>query len=517
MRNGPVDAEDAQTRLWDVVVVGTGVGGATLGQALARDGLSVLFLERGSSIPAGLDLIDEAAPEARQAKGWWPYPVSQRRDDGRCDQFFAAVGCAWGGSSIHYAAALERMAPSDFDALSTPRQHVPPWPVSFTDFMPFYEAAESLYRIPPADEQRLSAWDRALMDAMRRNGLRPDLLQVAIRYDQDCKECIGRVCPRSCKSDARTACLDQALAQQACAVLDRCEVLRIEADARRVRCVHARRDGQVIEVRGKVVVLSAGALHSPQILLRSANSHWPRGLANGSDQVGRNLMFHTADIYALFAPRRLDRQARQKKSISVRDFYLQDGARLGYVQSMGIDAGRGAIAGQLKDMLRRRGLRNELLLSLLVKIPSHLAAWLLGSAGVFAAMTEDDPDPDNRIVLDDSQPDGAHFTYAITADLQRRADALREAFAGRIRPWRLVRLSPTLTMNYGHPCGTCRFGDDPDRNVLDPHCKAHGLDNLFVVDASFMPRSGAINPSLTIAANALRVAPHVAAAVNAAA
>ena len=184
---------------------------------------------------------------------------------------------------------------------------------------------------------------------------------------------------------------------------------------------------------------------------------------------------------------------------------------------MGIGAGRGAIVGQLKDMLRRRGVRNELLLSLLVKIPSHVAAWMLGSAGVFAAMTEDDPDPDNRIVLDDTQPDGAHFSYTITDDLRRRADALREAFAKSIRPWRLVRLSPTLTMNYGHPCGTCRFGDDPAASVLDRDCKAHELDNLFVVDASFMPRSGAINPSLTIAANALRVAPRIAEAVRRAA
>jgi choline dehydrogenase-like flavoprotein len=185
--------------------------------------------------------------------------------------------------------------------------------------------------------------------------------------------------------------------------------------------------------------------------------------------------------------------------------------RLGYVQSMGIEIGRGAIAVYMKNQLRQMGIRSELLLSLLVKIPSHLAAALLGNAGVFAASTEDDPDPDNRISLDPSQPNGAHFVYTITEDLRRRADALRAAFKTSIRPWRLVPLSPTLSMNYGHPCGTCRFGDDARSNVLDRNCKAHGLDNLFVVDASFMPRSGAVNPSLTIAANALRVAPVIAA------
>ncbi len=190
------------------------------------------------------------------------------------------------------------------------------------------------------------------------------------------------------------------------------------------------------------------------------------------------------------------------------------GERLGYVQSMGIEIGRGAIALHLKNVMRRRGLANERLQSLLAKIPSHVGSAFLGKAGLFAAMTEDDPDPNNRVMLDPEQPDGARFTYTITDDLRRRADRLRDEFAAAIRPWRMARLSTNLEMNQGHPCGTCRFGDDPRGSVLDRDCKAHGLSNLFVVDASFMPRSGAMNPSLTIAANALRVAPKIAAALR---
>jgi len=257
-------------------------------------------------------------------------------------------------------------------------------------------------------------------------------------------------------------------------------------------------------------VLAAGAFHSPQILLRSRSDLWPNGLANRSDQVGRNLMFHSSDVLALWAPRRLSRRARQRKSISVRDFYYRDGERLGYVQSMGLEAGRGVIAGYLKDQLRRRGLSNEALLSVLVKVPSHAAAALFGSAGIFAAMSEDYPHAGNRIVLDAGEADGASFTYTITDELRRRADRLFQAFAQHVRPWRVVRISPELTMNYGHPCGTCRFGDDPAVSVLDRNCRTHDLENLYVVDASFMPRSGAVNPSLTIAANALRVAPQIA-------
>jgi choline dehydrogenase-like flavoprotein len=131
-------------------------------------------------------------------------------------------------------------------------------------------------------------------------------------------------------------------------------------------------------------------------------------------------------------------------------------------------------------------------------------------------MTEDDPSPHNRVMLDPAEPDGASFTYTITDDLRRRADQLRLAFARSVRPWRMLRIFPELQMNYGHPCGTCRFGNEPGSSVLDHNCRTHDLENLYVVDASFMPRSGAINPSLTIAANALRVAPEIAAQLHAA-
>jgi choline dehydrogenase-like flavoprotein len=519
MTTGPASTGDlhgaAESTSWDAIVVGTGVGGATVGRSLALAGLRVLFLEKGMQVAPGNSAAESAIAAERMAQGWWPNAVSRKMPDASYQRFFAAVGCAVGGSSIHYAAALERMDASDFDVVTTAAGSTAPWPISYADFVPFYQAAEALYGIDAATVattwQRMSDWDRALLEQMRVNGLRPEPLQVAIRYDEQCIECIGSVCPRGCKRDARVVCLEEALKLPGCQVLDRCDVEVLEADEKRVIAVKARRDGRELTLRGRVIVLAAGAFHSPQILLRSRSDRWPNGLANLSDQVGRNLMFHSSDVLALWAPRRLNRQARQRKSISLRDFYNRDGDRLGYVQSMGLEAGRGVIAGYLKDQLRRRGLSNEALLSLLVKIPSHLAALLFGSAGIFAAMSEDYPQPENRIVLDASEADGASFTYTITDELRRRADQLYREFRQHVRPWRVVRLSPELTMNYGHPCGTCRFGDDPAVSVLDRECRTHDLENLYVVDASFMPRSGAVNPSLTIAANALRVAPRIAA------
>jgi len=508
------------SRLWDVVIIGTGMGGATVGRELALRGLNVLFVERGKAVRPGRAISDApVAPEERVAAGWWPHPVSQRREDGTRDRFFAPVGCALGGSSIHYAAALERMAPSDFDALPTAHGVLPPWVTSFDEFLPYYHRAEQLFRVSglpgTGSELRFSAWDRALMERLRERGLNPEPLHVAMQYDEGCLECIGVVCPRGCKADARTVCLDEALRQRDCAVLDECEVLALDSDRSRVTGVRARRHGREIEVRARIVVLSAGAMHSPQILLQSANAHWPHGLANSSDQVGRNLMFHTTDIFAVFAPRRLDRRARQKKSISLRDFYVHEGRRLGYVQSLGLDAGAGLIAVHFKNQLRRRGVRHERLLSALVKLPVLVAARVLGEASLFVGATEDDPDPENRIFLDPEEPNGAGFNYVIREDLRQRANALHDLLRRNLHPWKLYRLSDDLPMNYGHPSGTCRFGDDPSTSVLDRNCRAHDIENLYVVDSSFMPRSGAVNPSLTIAANALRVAPRIAAAVAA--
>jgi choline dehydrogenase-like flavoprotein len=506
------DTQDPSRQLWDSIIVGTGVGGATVGQALARRGLNVLFLERGARVDLAA-ATPGTTTQTRLARGWWPHPISRRRPDGTCLRFDAPIGCALGGSSIHFAGALERMDRTDFEPLATAGDRVVTWPVSYDDFAPYYAAAENLYGVALEPglsiESRVSEWDRALFAALSKNGLKPQALRVAIRYDDECKECIGVVCLRGCKSDARTACLNDALDLPNCRVLDHCDVQTLQADGSRVRTLHANHHGRAIALRAKVVVLSAGALHSPQILLRSRNSAWPDGLANRSDQVGRNLMFHTSDLYAIWAPHQLDRRGRQRKYLSVRDFYVRDKVRLGSIQSLGLEAGRGDIAGFLKDVMRRRGVRNEMLLSLLVKLPSHAAAWKFGAASIFAAMTEDDPHPENRITLDPAEPDGASFVYSISADLRRRADALYEAFSRHTRPWKLMRLNAELHMNYGHPCGTCKFGDDPARSVLDSDCRAHDIENLFVVDASFMPRSGAINPGLTIAANALRVAPRI--------
>jgi choline dehydrogenase-like flavoprotein len=402
------------------------------------------------------------------------------------------------------------MAASDFDALPTQSGGIEAWPVEYGEFEPFYEAAERLHGIDAGYRAqalpRLSEWNRELMAHMQARGMTPDVLHTALRYDDACQECVTHICPRRCKADALSVSLDRAASLPNFKLIEECDVQRLEADASRITGLIVSCGGKQVRISARMVVLAAGALHTPQLLLRSASEAWPDGVANRSGQVGRNLMFHTVDVLALWAPRKLRREGRQRKALSIRDFYVRDGVRLGYIQSMGLDAGRGMIAVYMKDALRRRGIRNELLLKLLVALPARIAAAVADSAEIFAAMSEDDPNPANRLTLEPGEPDGASIHYTITDDLRERATRLREEFARGIAPWRLVRTSMSLDMNYGHSCGTCRFGNDPATSVLDRDCRAHDIDNLYVVDASFMPRSGAVNPSLTIAANAIRVA-----------
>lgn len=498
---------------WDVIVIGTGMGGATVGHALASKGFSVLFLEKGGEIKKNDGWIEETSPETRLAQGWWPLPMSQSRKNGKYDQFYAAIGCGVGGSSIQYGAALERFEKTDFDDLITHEQSTTQWPIRYEAFLPYYEQAETLYGIKHKkvqDAPELSKWDQSFVQTMQKSGLKPDRLNVAINYDKECEECIGKICPRQCKADAKTACLDAALKQENCHILEHCEVKSLEADRHKVNHVVVSHEGQDLKLRARCVILAAGAMHSPQLLLQSKNDFWPNGLANNSDQVGRNLMFHISDMYAVWAPKTLSRKSLQKKSLSIRDFYQTNGQRMGYIQSLGLDAGSGHISMFMKDTLRKFGLHHELLLSLITKIPAYIASKVLGQASLFAVSIEDDPSPDNRISLNPDQPNGTSFSYTIPHDIQTRADALYKTFSKHIKPWRIVRIMPKLEINNGHACGTCKFGDDAKTSVLDKNCKAHDIENLYVVDSSFMPRSGAANPSLTIAANALRVADHIA-------
>jgi len=504
---------------WDVVIVGTGMGGGALGHALSAKGWRVLFLEQGRDT---LDAIDDASGEMQDAAdrlrhGRWPERV-EWRVDGQRHERFTSLGCGVGGSTPFYGGALERFDRIDLE----PEDDHPagPWPISYATLAPFYAEAEALLGVkgtrdplgdadahgrprPPAP----CGADAVLFGDLARAGLHPYRLHVGIAYRPGCAECVGRVCPSGCKSDAANRLVLPAVATGRATLRGGCEVLRIEAAGRRATALIYRRDGRLFRVGAPIIVLAAGTLRTPALLLASTTADHPDGLANGSGQVGRNLMFHASDWLAIW-PSRKDATPGPRKTVSLRDFYRVKGARVGALQSVGLPAGYGNILLHLYDRFDRSRWRWLTPLRPWLRLPARVAARLFGQATLFALIVEDLPYPDNRVELDVQAPGRIKVTYRIRSELRARVAAGRQAIGDRLRN-RHFWVKPDVVLDDGHPSGTCRFGHDPATSVLDPDCRAHEVDNLYVVDGSFMPSSGGTNPSLTIAANALRVATRI--------
>lgn len=499
-------------RLWDIIIIGTGIGGGTIGRALAERGHSVLFVEQGPDGPRteqtalNPGLID---PVSRLVRGFWPDPVTGVID-GQPRTFFAPLGAGVGGSSVFYAATLERPAPHDLDHSASHPHPTGGWPVNDAQMRPYFAAAEAMYCVtggkdplsdaPPLPEPPLlSAGDAEIMAKLTARGLHPYRLHAAVKYLPACAECFGHKCPRTCKMDGRSAGVDPAMATGNATLLDHCTVTALRGTPTRITHIEATHHGKPVVLRGQRIVLAAGAFGSPRLLLAST-ADWPQGCANSSGLVGRNLMFHLNEMFAIWPGRAF---AGPSKSVGLRDLYHVGGKRFGMVQAMGIEASYGEIVHYLRAMLDRSPLRR---LSGLVRLPALIGAKVLGNAKVFVGLMEDLPYLENRVTVDPANPGRISFTYALRPELLARRKTfrrlIRQAFAG-LRP---LFLTHTPELNYGHPCGTVRYGTDPATSVLTPDCRAHDLENLWVVDASFFPTAMGVNPSLTIAANALRVA-----------
>jgi len=538
---------------WDVAVIGTGMGGAATGYELARLGRRVLFIEKGRFLhgqPRNLDsgglqpvedlrrqlanAADES-PEARLGAGRWPQRLQGKTSFGEIE-FFAPLGCGSGGSTSLYAAALERFSPADFQ----PRANFPAvrdstlpdrWPVDYEELRPFYERAEELFRIrgtrdplrqwedpilrePPG----LSPRDQHFFDSFQRLGLHPYRIHVGYEFIDGCAECPSGPCARGCKNDAGRICLVPALERHGASILPECEVLKLEAGRSEIREIRCRRHGQELSIGAKVVVLAAGAYMTPILLLNSKSETWPEGLANRSGLVGRNLMLHVADYVAVRPMKRLS-SAGPQKSLAFNDFYHSEGEKLGAFQSAGAAVSLGRIMQHIRDVAERDPAWWKKLASprpiwwrkmsspairLIALVLYHV--FNFKNAAVWGMVIEDLPYHDNRVIADPQASNGMRFEYRYPEELKKRVQSFRKRLAKALGPHRMIVLSGDNNINFGHACGTCRFGDDPRTSVLDRNNRAHELANLYAVDASFFPSSGGTNPSLTIAANALRVA-----------
>lgn len=508
-----------QAEAWDVVVIGTGMGGAAIGYRLAMAGLKVLFLEKGlaridaAALGPGRELPDD--PNARLHAGHWPDRIRTVIDGIEADVLLP-LGTGVGGSTNLYSAALERLERSDIESLPGLPHPTGGWPVPWEQWLRYYSEAERLLRVrgdtpdPASGDARLlaappmSRIDQGFHDLLRANGLTPYRLHVGIGYRPGCTECGGYKCERRCKSDAHTIFIGPALATGHATLIAETDVVRIDADDDRVTSIDIRHEGEIKHVSARCMILAAGAYHSPAILLRSAGPRWPAGLANASGLVGRNLMFHANEWLAAW-PKASWTAAGPRKTIGLRDHYVVGGTRLGGIQSTALTASFGNISWFLMERLRKSPARHLPLVDRVVKLAAWIAVRVFGNASIFVMLVEDLGLAENRVVLDEKDDRKIVVAYTVGGELKARARRGRHLLKRSFRGAPTLSLQSGVQLNLGHACGTCRFGDDPDTSVLDASCKAHGIDNLYVVDGSFMPSSGGSNPGLTIAANALRV------------
>jgi choline dehydrogenase-like flavoprotein len=511
----PLSDAQHEPRLWDVAIIGAGMGGGFAAHALAEAGRDVLLIDYGNEEISPTDSTKVSDDqETRLAESRWP-TMSAFEVDGVIQRSYPPFGVGVGGSANWYAAALERFDDRDIDVQADSAHPTGGWPISYDDLLPYYEKAERMLHVRGtadplntqafhhiAEPPSLGPVDTDFLQFFQKSGMHPYRLHVGIRYRPGCDECLGRLCYKGCRADVRSVLAES---KNKPTIMARSKVVKLEATSDRVtRAIVVQGDAQ-ITIEAKVFVLAAGAIHTPKLLLQSSNEHWPDGLANRSGLVGRNLMFHANQAFALWPSRRLPATG-PRKSLAFRDFYVVGKQRLGSVQSTGFGLGYGEFLMHLYRLFDDSAAKWLRMLRPLLRIPALLTVKTLGRGTIFVCLIEDMPYPENRVVLDDNEADGVRVQYTIKDELRARVTRFRQLLKERLKGRRMVFLSQDVELNYGHPCGTCVMSDDASSGVTDRNCRAHGVANLFIADASFMPTSAAANPSLTIAANALRVA-----------
>ncbi len=493
---------------YDILIIGTGAGGATLAHALAPTGARILILERGDYVPQE---DDNWSPEAV-----WKhlrYRAKERLLDEWGKEFQPYTHYGVGGNTKYWGSVLHRLRREDFLDLEHAGGLSPAWPISYETLAPYYDRAERLYHVhgaagfdptePPRGPYPFAAVPHssgmlAIADQLRDLGLHPFSLPLGLIRPGEaggcalCNTCNSFPCKIRAKSDAEVCCLEPALTFPNVTLWTNAFAHRLitRPDGRAVDAVEIVRRNETVRVSADVFVSSCGAIHSAALLLRSANGQHPHGLANSSGLVGRRYMAHLATMMEGFHPLRKNETVFQK-TVGINDFYLPGPDRpfpLGHIQSQG----------------RTHGVMAQ---TVVPWIPLWAyEAWV--ARGVdWLAMSEDLPDPENRVTV---EADGRIRLRYRPNNLRSHNRLVKEMkrVLKKLGFWVVVAHSHR-SKNTTHQCGTLVFGTDPSSSVLDPYCRAHDLSNLFVVDASFFPSSAAVNPALTIAAQALRVADHI--------
>ncbi len=508
---------------YDVIVIGSGAGGGTIVRHLAPSGKSILLLERGGWLP-------------REPQNWLAADVFV---DGRYtsqDTWYDADGKPFqpqvhyyvGGATKLYGAALYRLRKEDFGELRHHGGISPAWPISYEEMEPYYTKAEQLYEVhgargedptePPASapypfpavshEPRI----QQLSDDLAKIGLHPFHAPCGVRLNEAnmpfshcvrCDNCDGFPCVVHAKSDAEVMAVRPALEHSNVTLMTGAHAVKLETngDGTAVTGVVAEVDGQTETFTADLVVVSCGAANSAKLLLASATDKHPGGLANGSDQVGRNYMFHNSQ--AVLALSKEENPTVFQKTLGINDYYLRGPDfefPLGNIQMVGKSQAamfRGEKPGETR-FAPEWSLRD---------VARHAVDFWLS--------TEDLPLPENRVTLGKDGDIQIRYSSSNDVPKERLYQQLKEMLAdlgmhhGHLLPHHAYLKNEIPVAGVAHQAGTVRFGADPAASVLNEQCRAHELDNLYVVDTSCFPSIGAVNPALTAMANAIRVGDHL--------
>ena len=498
---------------YDFIIIGTGAGGGTLAHCLSSTGKSILLLERGTYLP-------------REKSNWEPFKVQKERHYMTSEKWYDTTNRAiapttgyWvGGNTKLYGAAMFRFREQDFEEVKHKGGISPQWSFSYSALEPYYTQAEKLYQVrgqrgrdpnePPASEnypyaavQHSPEIESIAKLLQERHSLKPFPLPLAVKINDRephlsqcirCNTCEGFPCLLNAKSDSDINCVRPSLAHANITLLTGAKVQRLLTNnsGTEIVAVETEINGQIEKFAGDIVIVSCGAINSAVLLLKSWNDRHPNGLANTSGQVGRNLMKHINGGIICLTDNTLPLH-NFHKTLAITDFYWGDETfplPMGSIQTLG------KLNGTLIALSKFDRYNDEF-----ENIARSSIGWWLTS--------EDLPNFNNQVTIKGEK--------IILNYRENNSDA----FKNLVSRWQtilnsLFPLANILTRKVPlevvtHQCGTCRFGVNKHDSVLDLNCRTHDVDNLYVVDSSFFPSSAAVNPSLTIIANALRVGEHL--------
>jgi len=508
----------ATAQHYDVIIIGTGAGGGTLAHRLAPSGKKILVLERGAFLPKEKAnwSTDAVFRDTR-------YQTNEVWADKNGKDINPGTGYWVGGNTKFYGGALFRLREKDFDEVQLHEGTSPAWPLKYSDYSPYYDEAEDLYQVhgkqgldptepprnadypyPAVSHEPRIAW---LDKAFQKKGLQPFYLPLSVKLNEKdaflsecirCNTCDGFPCFIDAKSDADVSCIRPTMGNENVHLITEAKVNRLHTSesGKEITGVEAEIEGETHTFSGDIVVVACGAVNSAVLLLNSANEQHPNGLANNSDQVGRNFMKHLAAAVVGLSLK--ENHSVFQKTLAINDYYWGE---------PGFDHPMGHV--QLLGKVNHRMLALDV-----PKIAPALALRIASKRTVDWWLTgEDAPDKNNRVTVKNGEI-GLHYTpnnmTAFKRLIKRWIKTVREVDnEGSLLPlaWYFSKILPVGAI--AHQVGTCRFGTDPATSVLDTNCKTHDVDNLYVVDGSFFPSSAAVNPSLTIMANAMRVGDHL--------